>query len=352
MTKPFLLLAATTVLVGSISGEIVPVPGTQSVDAVFAKADLVCNCLVLSVTIAEVRHIERAGRPLTAQHVIARVEVSDLYKAQLPNRQISVEFDKELPSTRASLPELRRGERALMFLSASSSSYVFADPFLGVIPFDDLPRPSEGVGIEKLRTALSAVLELPNRDEQVRALELLEGLENLGPDLAPALFSLTRSSDPEVAMSAFAVLVKINGAPDITEAALTSLSAYLDSLNGRSEPLALVKIGSEMALLGKANGVKSFGALKALSASKFVPIRSGAMQALRAMRNPQTAATLVKRLDDPNGYVRYLAVISLAETFGKYEDYAPSMYLFDMNPNFYVGLWKDWWTAEGKAIPH
>jgi len=80
-------------------------------------------------------------------------------------------------------------------------------------------------------------------------------------------------------------------------------------------------------------------------------IRRGAMQALRLMKNPQAAPTLVKRLDDTDGYVRYLAVISLAETFGKYEDYAPSMYLFDDNPGFYISLWKDWWAHEGHVVP-
>jgi hypothetical protein len=57
---------------------------------------------------------------------------------------------------------------------------------------------------------------------------------------------------------------------------------------------------------------------------------------------------MVKRLDDSDGYIQYLAVISLAETFGKYEDYAPTMYLFDRNPRFYIGLWKSWWVTEGQ----
>ena len=89
--------------------------------------------------------------------------------------------------------------------------------------------------------------------------------------------------------------------------------------------------------------------LEDLTASRFVSIQYGSMQALRAMRNPQAAPVLVRRLDDKDGTVRYLAVISLAETFGKYGDYAPNMNLFDSNPALYVDLWKAWWVQEGHA---
>lgn len=69
------------------------------------------------------------------------------------------------------------------------------------------------------------------------------------------------------------------------------------------------------------------------------------MQALRAMRDPSNARILVERLDDPDSSIQYLAVITLAETFGKYGDYAPTMYLFDQDPARYIALWKQWWSA-------
>ena len=61
--------------------------------------------------------------------------------------------------------------------------------------------------------------------------------------------------------------------------------------------------------------------------------------------------TIVLRLDDPDRATQYLAVITLAEILGKYEgDYAPSMYLFDKKTQYYVGLWKQWWTDEGSKL--
>jgi HEAT repeat protein len=68
------------------------------------------------------------------------------------------------------------------------------------------------------------------------------------------------------------------------------------------------------------------------------------------LRSTKAAAALIRRLDDPNGYIRYLAVISLAETFEKNGEYAPNMDLFDRNPAFYIGLWKTWWTTDGQEF--
>ena len=338
--------AAALVVVASISAEITPVPGSQNVDAVFGKADLVCNCVVRIIKVVDEANVERAGKPLITQHLTATVEILDLYKAESTNRHIQVEFDRELPSTSASLPELRNGERALMFLKAGLSSYVFADPFLGVIPFEDLPRHRGGAGLTKLQAALAAVLQMPNREDRVRAVQLLEGFDNLGPDATAALLPLSRSTDPELALSAFGALLKTKGADEVTLETLTRLKSYLDSYGGGSETTALVNVGSQLRSI---DDPKALRAIEGLALSRFVVIRRGAMQALRAMKNPDAAPALATRLDDSDGYVRYLAVISLAETFGKYDDYAPSMYLFDRNPGFYLGLWKSWWTTEGQA---
>jgi hypothetical protein len=59
---------------------------------------------------------------------------------------------------------------------------------------------------------------------------------------------------------------------------------------------------------------------------------------------PRNAPTLVQRLDDSDPLVQYLAVITLAETFGKYQDYAPGIGPFNKNPQYYRNLWKKWWA--------
>ena len=233
-----------------------------------------------------------------------------------------------------------------MFLNGAASSYVFADPFLAAIPFDEIPRQSGELGLRKLQAALAGVLRSPNPEDQLRAMELLQGFDELSSDTTTALSSLSRSPYPEVALSAFAALLKGEGPKSSTTQILARLNVYLNSYGGGPNSAALINIGSE---LRQVTDQVSLPSLEALAVSRFVVIRRGAMQALRAMKNPSAAATLVVGLDDPDDYVRYLAVISLAETFGKYEDYAPSMYLFDRNPGFYVGMWKSWWLTEGES---
>lgn len=340
-----LLLSAIAAFASSMSAEITPAPGAQRVEAVFAKADLVCNCVVRSLKVTQERHVERGGRPLTTQHLIATVEVADLFKPTRTNPILSVEFDRESPSTLASLPELQPGERAVMFLSSTLSSYVFADPFLAAVPFNELASQSGEPGLQKLQAALDGALRLPNREDQLQAMELLQGFDELARDSMPALVSLSRSSDSEVALSAFASLLKVKDAEAAPAEILEDLNGYLNAHSGLPDSASLINIGSE---LRKVSDAKSLPSMEALAASRFVVIRRGAMQSLRVMKNPKAGATLAARLDDSDKYVRYLAVISLAETFGKYDDYAPSMYLFDRNPTFYLGLWRSWWTTEGQ----
>jgi hypothetical protein len=325
--------------------DISPAPGSQPVGAVFSSADLVCYCAVETLKIVRQERVGKPPKTILRQHVVASVDVDDDYKSVAPGgRRISVEFDQEIPATSASMPGLQKGERAVMFLkSAGPSDFVFADPFLAAIPFDYLPHQSDGGGLPKLEAAVVGALRRESPREQIRGVELLEGFDEVSLDTISALVPLSRSSDPDVALAAFAVLLKAKRAPYESAEALSRLKSYLDAYSG-PEPPSLINIGSE---LGHIDSPESLSAVEALSGSKFVEIRRGAMQALRATKNPAAAATLVARLDDPDDYVRYLAVISLAETFGKYEDYAPSMYLFDRNPGFYVGIWKSWWLTEG-----
>lgn len=333
----------------SARADVAPIAGTQSVAPVFEKADLVCNCVVRSLRVLSQRELGVTPKIVVRQRVVASVEVNDDYKSITPAaRQIFVGFEREIPATRASMPSLESGERAVMFLSSTGPShYTFADPFLGAVPFHSLPLTAGGQGLEKLEQALRAVLLLTDRDDQIQALELLGGFDQATPGTSSALLSLTHSPDPVVVLSAFVVLLKISGTPDIDQAdLLANLKIYLDSYPLGTEPTQLTNIGSE---LGHIQSDKALAGLEALSDCRYVPIRFGALSAIRNVRSPNSASVLIRHLDDKDGNVRYVAVIALAEIFQKYGDYAPGMGLFDKNPDFYTRLWKDWWVQEGRA---
>ncbi len=348
MKYPVGLAAILAMLCARSFGDISPVPGMQPVGPVFDRADLVCFCVVDTLKIVTEERIGSPPKTILRQHLLARVEVEDEYKSVASGGgRITVQFDQEIPATSATMPGLQRGERAIMFLKATGrSDFVFADTFLAAIPFSHIPHQSGEAGLRKLEAALVGALRTNSPQEQIRGMELLEGFDEIAPDSLSELMPLSRSADPDVAFAAFAVLLKAKLQPHETDETLSRLRNGLDAYNGEAEPSSLINVANE---LGHVHDPEAIRATEALSSSRFVEVRRGAMQALRAMKNPRAAATLVARLDDSDDYTRYLAVISLAETFSKYGDYAPSMYLFDRDPGFYLGLWKSWWATEGQA---
>ncbi len=258
------------------------------------------------------------------------VDIRDTYKSDGAKEALEIEAEEQIFS---------KDEKALIFLkSTSSGTYVLVDRFLGVTPFTFLPQNSVGSGLEKLQHALAEILRQSVRDDQINAMRVLQGFEKLDPDTISRLTMLSDSGDQEIALSAIAVLLKTKRLED-----LERLKAYLDSHGSEDQPIAIMSISSELAQL---QNPKTLSILQVLSGSKVISIKQGAMQAIRGMKSPSSGPTLIQRLDDSDGYVRYLAVITLAETFEKYGDYAPNMALFDKNPKFYTDLWKKWWAEE------
>jgi HEAT repeat protein len=236
---------------------------------------------------------------------------------------------------------LAKSERAIMFLkTVEPSLFEFADPFLGVIPFSAIPIEGKGWGLARLESALGAILENHNFDDQVNAMRLLQGFDRLSPLTLARLNTLSSSSEPEAAVSAIAVLLTTKSADSVRR-----LNEWLHTHNSGGPPLALMSIGSELGQVTDANALND---LEGITAARYPSLRLGAVMGIRNIRNPRSARALVARLDDPDSNVRYLAVITLSEIFAKDGEYAPTMYLFDQNPNFYVELWKSWWNREGR----
>jgi hypothetical protein len=308
--------------------QVAPLSGESPVRPAFESADLVCGGLVIS---------EKAIAAETGtKKVTVVLKVLDVYKwtTQEPSF-IMVEYDEG---------HFWVGEKAVLFLKLRAPSvYTLSDRFIGSTPFSSIPVQSTAPGLAKLEFTLAAIAQHSNRADQVNAMRLLQGFDVLSVSTVSTLSALSASRDPEIAFSAFAVLLKSKGPQDVAR-----FATYLSQYSPESPPAATLSIGYE---LGSIQDEKALPAVEALTNSTLISIRIGAMQALRAMKNPTSAPTLAKKLDDSDAYVRYLAVISLAETFGKYDDYAPNMQLFDSNPEFYVQTWKSWLAQQGYVSP-
>jgi len=339
-----ILVGALAISVGSF-GNVGPIPGTQPVMPIFEGSDLVCNCVVESLRIADERTRDRGGKPFVWRSVVATVRVRDSYNKDMPaNSRVHVAFEDERPITRA-IPTLSEAETAIMFLrfSALSSAYEFADEFLGLTPFTSLPVQGDAPGPAKLRSALASVLHTGSIQDQINAMRLLEGFDKFDSGTVAGLLQLTSSADPEIALSSLAVLLKAR-APGTVQ----RLEDYLRVYTLERVPVALLSVGAELYAM---NDAMDLAPLEALTSSEHLSVKLGAIAAIRNIRSPHSANALADRLDDPNRDVRYLATITLSEIFRKGGDYAPSMYLFDKNPDFYTRLWKSWWAEEKQASP-
>ena len=338
------LLIGALLLASGAAAEIVPVPGTERVAPVFDRATLVCNCFVISRRITHEERVELGGKTIARRTFIATVGIRDIYKGTAPpGRSVFVKFDEEIPSTRASMPTLSEAESGLMFLTLSQTdNYDFADAFIGVTPFTSLSVQNSGSGILKLQTALSRSLQEGDRGDKIRAMRLLEGCDELSPGSISILKSFTSASDPELALSSIAVLLKTN-----VPGTVQTLANYLTNHIIVPMPPAVLSIGGELQNVSDAEDLPS---LEALTSSQILSIKFAALESIRKIRSPRSAKTLVERLEDPNTDVRFLAVITLAEIFSKDGDYSPTMEMFDKNPDSYTIRWKNWWAEEGQYL--
>src|SRR5882724_2317386 len=341
-----------TLIVSSLSvfliGQPGPVPGTQRIDRVFNSADVVCSCKALS-TVVESEEPQQPA-PNVLRHIRANVEIQDLFK---PGKlrvgdRLTLRFVQQYPGVSMALPGMGQSETAILFLKETADgSYEFADRWMGANHFQVLPRATSGTGLAGLESALLAILEQtpaggPNHDD-LRALYLLEGFPKLSSTGVSRMAHFANSPDANIALAAIGTLMKSRSRQSVE-----LLKTYLDDYKGDKEPMSVWSIG---AWLPQISDPEALPALVALTGSRFTSVQVGALDALRKMKSPSSAAVLVQRLDDSNSTVRYQAIITLAETFGKDREFAPSMKLFNDDPEKYVTLWKTWWSEQHGVAP-
>lgn len=345
--KPRLILMICSLSVFLI-GQPGPVPGTQRVDRVFNGADVVCSCKAVSTEVESEEPQQPA--PNVLRHIRANVEIQDLFK---PGKlrvgdRLTLRFVQQYPGVSTALPGLGQSETAILFLKeAADGSYEFVDRWMGANHFQVLPQATSGIGLAGLESVLLAIVEQapangPNHDD-LRALYMLEGFPSLSRNGKARIAQLANSPNPNIALAAIGTLLK-SRSPETVEL----LKIYLDNYKGDKEPMSVWSIG---AWLREIRDPEALSAVEALSGSQFVSVQLGAMDALRKIKSPSSAPILIQRLDDSNTTVRYQAVITLAETFRKGREFAPSMKLFNDDPEKYVTLWKTWWSEQHEVTP-
>ena len=344
MAKHVTIIVLLSLVSTVVFGEIVPIPGTISIDPVFKKSDLVCSCFVQNVR-DTTEPIEINGAPAMRHNVIASLVLRDVYKGSVPEKTVLLGYEtaeQQGIAVGGSSQSVNEGETALMFLrSEGGASFGFADPYIGATSFSVLPQVAGKTGIEKLEEVLFRITSNGSRGDTVEALHLLQGIDRISLEFVPFINSLSASVDPEIAIPAIGVLLKVRPVEGTAQ-----LRRFLKIFDGNNAQIGLISVGNE---LGRVTDDKALSSIEALSGSRVPAIRHGAMDAIRRLKDPKSAPVLIVRLDDKDPIVQYVAVITLAEIFGKLdEEYAPTMATFDDKPGYYVGLWKQWWAESGK----
>ncbi len=339
MRSSILLLLSVFFMPLRIAAQAGPIPGGVPVRPVFDKADVVCS---LRVDSAKIVRLQGGGTNGAAQDFVRVTgKILDVYKSDLtPPGSLVFQFPEDPMSNGAT--GFREGDVVLLFLSKGNSVYELADPYVGLRYFSRLDPVPGNPGFDKLESALLLVLQRGNHDDQVNALELLEGFDRLAPATMGAVSVLISSADPRVALAALSVLLRTG-----TPASVARFAAYLETYKEERPPIELFTAS------GALSGVTDPAArvdIERLSGDMHTDVRRAAMYALRHIASAKSAPVLIQRLDDPDGNVSYLALITLAEIFHKYGDYAPNDEFFDKDPQQYIRRWKDWWNTEGKNM--
>jgi hypothetical protein len=318
-----------------------PIPGSLKIKPVFDGSAVVCLCRIQAVSVKA--QSEPGNNDIVRQTVQIEAEIRQLFKYQSDGKRhfITILVEHEIPAQLARESVYVIGDNYLFFLVPNSTGgYILSDPVIGASRFKSIPAESSKSGLGHLASALGKIASLGDKEDRVRSLQLLARYEAVPADAALALRNLTQEADPEIALWAFAALLRPNAVDSLQD-----LVDYLDSHNGDGKSWALMIIQGKLV---QYRAPEVLGLMQKLNRSRYPNMRLGAMQYLRSMRSRESARTLIERLDDSDSAIRYLAVITLAGTFEKSDgDYAPSMYLFDQKPEYFMHLWRKWWIDEG-----
>jgi len=341
------LVALSLSCAGIAAADVMPVPGTQPVKPVFDKSDLVCMCTAES-TNREVQPglQDSAGRPMARITTTTTFAIAMLYKGTVSvGQHLAVLWVRDSPLPLPPEAQFEKGQPFLLFLvSVAPGLYETADRFLGVSPFGMIPTGPKASGFPGLEMTLAQIVAQSDRQDKLRALRLLQGFDLVSQQTRALMRRIADSDDFEMALTAWAILLKTK-----TPGIVAGLSAYLSAHPKATEPpFALIGLEEGLSAIRDDRALET---LEQLARSNYFEIRTGALYALRGVRDPRSVPTLIQRLDDERPELQYLALITLAETLQKYDgDYAPSMYLFDKKPQYYISLWKQWWADEGSKL--
>jgi len=331
-----------------------PASGTENIPNLVADSTLVCKGEVTEAP--DVTSTPDTAPPhLTA---IALVEVSTCFKGDPPpSNVIPVLFDGVIPVAPSPYVVLRRGDYRLFFLKPqddTSGKYVMADQWFGQLPISRLlaARTRDADPLRQLELDLKAGLQDADHDRLLDSIRMLGNMRHL--QSTAELLALLDSPDALVRTYVYQALLRLHD-----YSVLQEVDQWLETQPEPPHELLLprdalfemqFRLILEIALIRDPATVP---VLLRLVNLRSAVMRGQVLQALRAIRSPQSAPSLLQLLDDPdadNGYAAMQALIELSG--GGPIDWVPSWPEFRRNPAYYAARCREWWQTEGQQKMH
>ena len=236
-------------------------------------------------------------------------------------------------------PSFRAGEYVLLFARAVGGWYELTDPSLGKLPASEGP-PGDGTDSPpSLEADLWASLSEGNREVVIVALRLLAGMKR--GQSTKELRGLLPTTDRAVEGLVHLALIKHADYGLLAEAGRFVESETSDWTFAIHQSLVCAAIDEIV-------DIQPLPTLHEFTRSKSPELRLAAVRALGAIRSPESATVLMRRLDDASSDVRYGALMALAALDDKALEQAPSWEIFDRKEATFIRRVKDWWSREGR----
>ncbi len=313
-----------------------------------AEATLVCKGEVVEApSPVFVRSLGETPK-LTAT---AQVRPDRCFKGKPAESLIPVLFDGLLPAAGGPSFVLRKGDYLLLFLRQQEGQYAVVDRWFGA-----------------LQVSRKSAPEAESRDSRfLLELDLKEGLTDSDPEL---VLDSIRMLGNMKQLHSTAELRNMLGSDDLLlrtyvwqallrlkdYEVLAAVADFFDSQPVLPTELQIPRdrlFQMHYELEREVAQVKDPSTLSYLqrfaSKGRDSGLRSSALQALRAIGSPSSAATFLTELDDPNSDNAFSAMQGLlALAPGSQRDWVPTWKQFDEAPQTYAAKCREWWNTDGK----
>ena len=302
------------------------------IESRFALASDVCLCKILSVLQTNAV-TDRKGILQPADYQ-ARVSVLKTYEGTFPGGGPVISFKRVDPMGG---PPLQSNKTYLLFLSKDvGGEYLPIRASGAVLSVAILNERLEPLGgSEGLQNDLLLQLK-SNIDAKQKAadLRILQQFSSVNNETYLQIRKLADEQPSEVTIESLVMLSQSSPEPQqYVSKLITILTNNPGSLVAHQENVLNI-LSAQSALADVEN-------LKKLTASSNPVLRLGAVEGLRNLK-VQDSTFFLSLLDSPDRNVQYQAIMAMAELNHASGDYAPSLGLFDKDPDKAIQLWKSW----------